>query len=119
MNTPAKTEDHNKIISQTAKAILAPQGFFRQGQSRTWLYDCGYFFVQIKFQPSRWGQGSYYNVGIGFLFEYPGDLNNTIAFDYGWKRIDDFIGYEGDNEAFRSNMERMASAAAVSIFGIC
>ena len=105
-------EEHNKIINQVAKAVLAPHGFFQQGRSRIWLYDCGYFFIQIEFQPSwLFGHGSYCNVGIGFLFDYTDGLNNVIAFNYGWIRIDDFIEYEGNEEEFRSNMTRMATSA--------
>ena len=104
--------DHNKIINQVAKSVLAPHGFFQKGRSRTWLYDCGYFFVQIEFQPSGWERGSYCNVGIGFLFEYTDGLNETIAFNYGYeKRIGRFIAYENDDDAFRLKMEKMASAA--------
>ena len=103
--------DHNKIINQVAKSVLAPHGFFQVGRSRTWLYDCGYFFVQIEFQPSGWECGSYCNVGIGFLFEYTGGLNETIAFNYGYERIGDFIRYENDDDEFRLKMEKMASAA--------
>lgn len=83
-------EEHNRIINQVAKEVLAAHGFFRKGQSRTWLYDCGYYFVQIEFQPSSFsGQGTYCNAGIGFLFEYTDDLNKTVAFNYGW--IYDFL----------------------------
>lgn len=102
--------DHNKIINQVAKSVLAPHGFFQKGRSRTWLYDCGYFFVQIEFQPSGWDRGSYCNVGIGFLFEYTDGLNETIAFNYGHESIGRFIRYEND-DAFRLKMEKMASAA--------
>ena len=102
--------NYNKIINQVAKEALTTHRFFQKGQSRTWLYDGGYFFVQIEFQPS-WLYGSYCNVGIGFLFDYTDDLNDVIAFDYGWKRIDDFIEYDGDEDKFRSNMTRMATSA--------
>ena len=102
-------EDHNKIIRQTAKTILSPHGFFQVGLSRAWLYDCGYFFVQIGFQPSAWTRGSYCNVGIGFLFEYPEESNTQIAFNYGFDRIGDFIEYDDDDQSFRFNIERMAN----------
>ena len=97
-------EEHNRIINQVAKEVLAAHGFFRKGQSRTWLYDCGYYFVQIEFQPSSFsGQGTYCNAGIGFLFEYTDDLNKTVAFNYGWKRIGDYIEYES-GERFRAKI---------------
>ena len=104
-------EEHNRIINQVAKEVLAAHGFFRKGQSRTWLYDCGYYFVQIEFQPSSFsGQGTYCNAGIGFLFEYTDDLNKTVAFNYGWKRIGDYIEYES-GERFRAKITGMASSA--------
>lgn len=104
-------EEHNRIINQVAKEVLAAHGFFRKGQSRTWLYDCGYYFVQIEFQPSSFsGQGTYCNAGIGFLFEYTDDLNKTVAFNYGWKRIGDYIEYES-GERFRAKITGMATSA--------
>ena len=30
-------QQHDKIINMAAKKVLAPQGLFRQGTSRTWL----------------------------------------------------------------------------------
>lgn len=38
-------------------------------------------------QPSAYSHGSFCNVGIAFLFDYFGSLNETLAFDLGQKRI--------------------------------
>ena len=65
-------DNHNKIIIQVANNVFSPMGFFQKGKSRTWLYDCGYCFVQVEFQPSAYSRGSFCNVGIAFLFEYFG-----------------------------------------------
>lgn len=98
-----------------ANAVFLPKGFFRQGQSRTWLYDCGYCLVQVEFQPSAYSKGTFCNVGISFLFEYYGQLNECLAFDYGWKRIasgkSKFIEYTGDDEQFETQLFPLANNA--------
>ena len=33
---------HNKIINAAARKILAPEGLFRVGSSRTWIDDNGH-----------------------------------------------------------------------------
>lgn len=100
--------NHNSIIKQAAYSILRPKGFFQMGKSRTWLYDCGYCVVQIEFQPSSFSKGTYCNVGIAFLFEYFGELNKTLAFSFGTKRISsgksEFIEYTGDDNAFEAQL---------------
>lgn len=45
---------HNKIIAAAAKAELGPLGFKRQGQSRLWLKDHGFWLNAVGFKPSRW-----------------------------------------------------------------
>lgn len=45
---------HNKIIAAAAKAELAPLGFKRQGQSRLWIKDHGFWLNVVGFTPSRW-----------------------------------------------------------------
>lgn len=108
-------DSHNKIIQQVANDVFSPMGFFQKGKSRTWLYDCGYCFVQVEFQPSAYSRGSFCNVGIAFLFEYFGGLNETLAFDYGRKRIllgnADFIEYTGDDEIFETQVFQLANNA--------
>lgn len=48
------TGPHNKIIASAAKAELAPLGFRRQGQSRLWIKDHGFWLNVVGFKPSRW-----------------------------------------------------------------
>ena len=40
---------HNKIINAAARKILAPEGLFRVGSSRTWIDDNGYFVIFSRF----------------------------------------------------------------------
>lgn len=90
-------------------------GFFQKGKYRTWLYDCGYCFVQVEFQPSAYSRGTFCNVGIAFLFEYFGGLNETLAFDYGLERIlvnnIQFVEYNGDDEIFEKQIFQLAQCA--------
>lgn len=44
------------------------------------------------------------------MFEYTDDLNKTVAFNYGWKRIGDYIEYES-GERFRAKITGMATSA--------
>lgn len=103
---------HNKIINAAAKKILAPEGLFRVGSSRTWLDDNGYFVIQVEFQSSSYGKGSYLNVGISFLWEASAGLNETLAFHVGY-RVNEagYVSYMGDDVVFTENMERFAEAA--------
>jgi hypothetical protein len=48
------TSPHNKIIAAAAKTELAPLGFRRQGQSRLWIKDHGFWLNVVGFTPSRW-----------------------------------------------------------------
>ncbi len=108
-------DNHNKIIIQVANNVFSPMGFFQKGKSRTWLYDCGYCFVQVEFQPSAYSRGSFCNVGIAFLFEYFGGLNETLGFDYGCKRITinntQFVEYNNDDEIFEKQIFQLAQYA--------
>lgn len=101
---------HDKIINKAARKVLAPQGLFRQGTSRIWLDDNGYFLTLVEFQPSGWSKGSYLNVGISFLWESSRELNELLAFDYGY-RIKGFISYDEDDDKFEKEMEQFAETA--------
>lgn len=108
-------DSHKRIILQVANKVFSPVGFFQKGKSRTWLYDCGYCFVQVEFQPSAYSRGSFCNVGISFLFEYFGALNETLAFDYGHKRITindaQFVEFNNDDEIFEKQIFQLAQCA--------
>ena len=73
--------DHNKLLKKLAKERLKPFGIFQQGQSRTFLYDKGWFTIVIEFQPCSWSKGTYLNIGVDFNF-YPRDY---FAFGYGYR----------------------------------
>ncbi|WP_143468812.1 hypothetical protein [Lachnoclostridium sp. An118] len=103
---------HNKIINAAAKKILAPEGLFRVGASRRWIDDNGYFVIQVEFQPSAYDRGSYLNVGISFLWEASKGLNDTLAFNIGY-RVDKagYASYRGNDAAYEEKMEHFAEAA--------
>lgn len=105
---------HDKIINEAAKKILAPHGLFRQGTSRTWLDDNGYFMVIVAFESSSWSQGSYLGVGVDFLWEKSEELNRTLVYSCGG-RVKEFCQYGGDGDAFqkefREKMEQYAKTA--------
>ena len=73
--------DHNKLLKKIAKERLKPYGIFQKGQSRTFLYDKGWFTIVIEFQPSSWSKGTYLNIGVDFNF-YPRDY---FAFGFGYR----------------------------------
>lgn len=98
---------HDKIINMAAKKILAPHGLFRQGASRTWLDDNGYFIIFVVFDSSNWSKGSYLGVGIDFFWEKTEGLNNTFAYSYG-ERENGFCEYNGNDEEFQTKMEEFA-----------
>ena len=103
---------HNKIINMAARKILAPEGLFRKGSSRTWIDDNGYFVIQVEFQPSSYDRGSYLNVGISFLWETSEGLNDTLAFNIGY-RVDKagYASHRGNAAAYEKKMEQFAEVA--------
>ena len=82
---------HNKIINAAAKKILAPEGLFRVGSSRTWIDDNGYFVIQVEFQSEAYEKGSALNVGISFLWETSQGVNEKLAYMFG-SSVDE-VGY--------------------------
>lgn len=100
-------QQHDKIINTAAKKILASQGLFRQGRSRTWLDDNGYFIIFVVFDSSNWSKGSYLGVGIDFFWERSEDLNNTFVYSYG-ERENEFYKYSGNDQEFQTKMEEIA-----------
>lgn len=103
-------QQHDRLVNLAAKKILIPNGMFRRGASRTWLYDCGYFLIFAAFEASGWSKGSYMGVGVNFLCDKSEALNNVLCYDYGG-RIKDFCQYRGDDAAFKRGMELYAEAA--------
>jgi hypothetical protein len=94
-----KPIDHNRAIALAARAALAPLGFRRKGQSRTWLADHGYWLLAIEFQPSAWSKGSYLNVAAHWLWAPPSlsEPRYHPSFDFnprGFSRVGDFVELE-------------------------
>lgn len=73
--------DHNKLLKKIVKERLKPFGIFQKGQSRTFLYDKGWYTIIIEFQPSSFSKGTFLNVGIDFNF-YPRDY---FTFNFGYR----------------------------------
>jgi hypothetical protein len=98
---------HDKIINMAAKKVLAPKGLFRQGTSRTWLDDNGYFVIFVVFDSGNWSKGSYLGVGIDFFWEKSESLNNILSYSYG-NRENEFCSYDGNDDEFQAKMEEFA-----------
>ena len=75
------TFDHNKLLKRTAKERLTPFGIRQKGNSRSFLFDNGWWTIIIEFQPSSYSKGSYLNIGLDFNF-YPRDY---FAFTFGYR----------------------------------
>ncbi|GGI13860.1 hypothetical protein GCM10007377_08070 [Galliscardovia ingluviei] len=105
-------EQHNKIINAAARSILAPEGLFRIGASRTWIDDNGYFVILVEYQPFTISKGSTLNVAVSFLWESSEGLNTTFAFNYG-SRVGKvgYVPYTGDDADFSAKMEWFAQIA--------
>lgn len=99
-------QDHNKLITRSARVVLRPEGLFQKGSSRIWVDDNGWYLVVVEFQPSSWDKGSYLNVGINYLWE----KRDYLAFEYG-HRVGSFVRYSGDDAAFCTEMLSMAETA--------
>lgn len=95
---------HDKIINMAAKKVLAPHGLFRQGTSRTWLDDNGYFMIFVVFDASNWSKGSFLGVGINFLWEKSEMLNDILSYSYG-RRGNEFCEYNGNDDEFQTKLE--------------
>lgn len=105
-NTDKQHVDHNKILQKAAGSVLLKEGLFQKGKSRMWIDDQGWFLVLVEFQPSGWGQGSYLNVGVNYLWS----RQNYLSFDHG-NRQHDFMAYEGNPEKFYEDMVFLAGEA--------
>jgi hypothetical protein len=98
--------DHNAVITAEARHVLEPLGLVRQGKSRVWIDDHGWWTIQVEFQPSAWSKSSYLNVGINWLL-YEGSVG---AFNVG-SRVDvQFIEATTD-DSFRQNAHALALQA--------
>ena len=96
--------EHDLIIKQAAKSILAPIGMFQKGQSRVWLDDNSWFITQVEFQPSGLSRGSFLNVGVGFLWGNTVNDNDNLNINLGW-REKGFIEYSNSEEFYSKMLE--------------
>jgi len=107
--------EHDRIICDVAKSILAPAGLFQKGRSRIWLEDNGYYLTVVEFQPSGYSRGSFLNVAVCFLWEHTEALNSSLHYDIcdrvrvSGRQFADFT--EGKEDVFREHMEQYAKAA--------
>lgn len=99
--------EHDRIIAAQAKDALEPIGFRRQGRSRVWLADHGWWLGVVEFQPSSFSKGTYCNVAIHWLWSPLG----VLSFDSGHDRVGDFAAFK-DVERFTSSVRSMATEAA-------
>jgi hypothetical protein len=97
--------DVSTVIAEVAKQILAPLGVKRKGRSRTWLDDHGWWLGIVEFQPSRWGAGSYLNVGPMFLWQ---PISHLVL--EGRYRLDDFSPADHAS-SFRQAIQAKAAKA--------
>jgi hypothetical protein len=101
--------DHNKIIATVAQKTLKPLGLVRDGHSRVWRDDRGWWGIIVEFQPSGWSKGCYLNVGACFLVYE----SQHFSFDVG-HREKPFA--EATNEVrFTREIQKMADHAAKRI----
>jgi hypothetical protein len=55
------------LIAAAAKEAFSPLGLKRDGKSRIWYDDHGWWCIVIEFQPSSWSRGTYLNIGVSWL----------------------------------------------------
>jgi hypothetical protein len=98
---------HDRLLAAAAKEILGPLGFRRNGRSRIWIADQGWWLKVVEFQPSGWARGSYLNVAAHWLWTE----QDHLSFDYGG-RTEPFSEYVSDAQ-FEVEAVRLAQAAAL------
>jgi hypothetical protein len=102
------TDQHSRLIAETASAALSPLGLVRKGQSRIWLDDQSWWLGAAEFQPSNWKPGAYLNVGLMFLW-HPAD---RYIFEIGG-RVEGFSA--ADSTGFVQAVHAKAERAAKEI----
>jgi hypothetical protein len=102
--------DHNVVITAEARQVLKPLGLVRQGKSRVWIDDHGWWTIQVEFQPSAYSKGSYLNVGINWLL-YEGTAG---TFHIG-SRVDVPFIDATENESFKQEAHTLAIRAKAEV----
>ncbi len=103
---------HSKIIASAAKGELAALGFKRQGQSRLWVKDHGFWLNVVQFTPSRWSVVVQLDNCAHWLWGGAG----FMSFNY-IVRSTPYVELKDENQ-FRSEVfeiARLAAAEAVKI----
>lgn len=99
---------HSRLLNNAARQILAPEGIFQKGRSRTWIDDHGWWIIVIEFQPSSWSRGSYLNVGAMWLWHE----QDYFSFDSDGRVTTPFIKYVNDDQ-FAPEARKLAQNAVV------
>jgi hypothetical protein len=95
-----------RIIEREARAALAPLGVVQKGRSRIWLDDRVWWTTMIEFQPSKYGNASFLNVGVCWL-TYAKDY---LSFDLGGRLME--ATEFADSTQFSKAMRDYAQLAA-------
>jgi hypothetical protein len=98
-----------RLINREARSTLAPLGLVQKGKSRTWLDDHVWWVTVVEFQPSKWGDASFLNVGICWL-TYAKDY---LSFDLGY-RVREAVEFH-DPAQFAKAMGEFAQLAASGV----
>jgi hypothetical protein len=100
--------DHNKFIAKKARETLKPLGFQRDGKSRVWYKDHGWWALVVYFQPSAYSKGTSVDVCVSnFLYE-----KGHWAFEDS-ANIKGYASLERDDD-FESRVNEMTIKAATS-----
>jgi hypothetical protein len=105
----AAKDESARIIDREARAALVPLGVVQKGRSRTWLDDHVWWVTVVEFQPSKWGQASFLNLGVCWL-TYPKDY---LSFDVGY-RLRGLVEFR-DASQFTQAMSEYARLAAEGV----
>ena len=104
---------HNKIIASASKAELATLGFKRQGQSRLWLKDHGFWLNVVQFTPSRWSVSVDLNNSAHWLW----GGNGFMSLNYSSGARSPHVEFK-DEEQFRRDCRELARLAAAEAMKI-
>lgn len=105
------TDPANLLLQHAAREVLRPLGLVQKGRSRIWWDDHGWWVINVEFQPSGFGKGSYLNVGIGWL--WAPEARPYVPFNVGY-RVEGFWQYESA-EQWEPVARRLAERAAAEV----
>ncbi|MFE1437485.1 hypothetical protein [Streptomyces sp. NPDC058739] len=74
----ASTSPASRLIGTAAGARLRPLGLRRQGRSRTWLDDQGWWLGVVEFSAPKSGQGSGLQAGVTWLWQDMGHFSFNV-----------------------------------------